>query len=78
MEMKENEVREVEARKVATEQGTSKCGPSGQVRRLIPKGGGDQSSHFTQDAPDFITNIPCTGKHSVPEKPGHWILTDEH
>lgn len=70
--MKENEVREVEARKVAAEQGTSKCGPSGQVRRSVPK-----PSHFTQNAPDFITNTPYTGKPSVPEKPRHWILTDE-
>lgn len=75
--MKENEVREVEARKVEAEQGTSKCGPSGQVRRSVPKGGGDQPSHFTQNTPDFITNTPYTGKHSVPEKPRHWILTDE-
>lgn len=72
--MKENEVREVEARKVAAEQGISKCGPSGQVRRSVPKGGGDQPSHRTQNAPDFITNTPHTGKHSVPEKPRHRIL----
>lgn len=48
--MKENEVREVEAIKVVAynaEQGTSKYGPSGQVKRAVPRRGDDQLSHFT-------------------------------
>lgn len=41
----------------AEQERQSKCGPSGQVRRPVPKGG-DQPSHFTQNAPDFSQLTP--------------------
>ena len=37
------------------------CGSLGQVKKIEPKGGGDQLSHFTQKSPSFTMDTETSG-----------------
>lgn len=74
---------EVESSKSVTYdagQGTWECASSGQVKKVVQKGGGKQLSCFVQKTSGFTTKIPYPGKSSVPQKPGHlvthWQMTE--